>query len=116
MSWGNGLGNHNYCRNPDSSMSQPWCFTMDPLAAHKKEACTIPQCPAVTRDFVNEASVLASTIESKDCQCASQLYGSFLQGSRMGVTKDGKRCACKLFLLDHRGLHNAKIRLRMQGP
>merc|ERR1740117_499658 len=104
MAWGNGLGNHNYCRNPDSSEDKPWCFTQDPSKDHKKEQCDIPACPDKARDFQDEASTLAKTIGSTDCKCAAQLYGStettgdtavkFLQGSRMGVTKDGKPCKC----------------------
>jgi len=110
MVWGNGLGNHNYCRNPkpDAANQKPWCFTEDPTVG--KEACNIEECPANARKFAREASELgaymsdAESVEgyiaaqSKECLCAAQSFGAsatFLQQeSRMGQTKDGKPCFC----------------------
>jgi len=71
----NGLGNHNFCRNPDKSFEKPWCYTMDPNT--EKEECEIPVCGGMDRDFQDEADKLAQKVAAGlDCDCAAQLYGS----------------------------------------
>ncbi|EDV24456.1 uncharacterized protein TRIADDRAFT_25104 [Trichoplax adhaerens] len=37
-----GLGDHNYCRNPDNSNDGPWCFTSS--ISRRSEACSVPRC------------------------------------------------------------------------
>jgi len=37
-----GIGNHNYCRNPEGSKDKPWCFTVDP--SKEWDYCEIPTC------------------------------------------------------------------------
>ena len=39
-----GLGDHNYCRNPDGSQSRPWCYTTDPDREY--QLCDMFLCPS----------------------------------------------------------------------
>lgn len=39
-----GIGNHNFCRNPEGSKEEPWCHTVDPAVDF--ELCAVPKCPA----------------------------------------------------------------------
>merc|ERR1719230_1347234 len=76
MNWGNGLGNHNYCRNPNMRYDRPWCYTLDTNSRYMTERCEIPKCPAKKKDYVDEAKTLKTEIGSHDCGCSDQLYGS----------------------------------------
>merc|ERR1719217_8409 len=111
----NGLGNHNYCRNPDGSEDKPWCYTMDPNPDKKKETCEVPKCEGMKRDFKDEADTLSTKMApSFDCACLATLHaltgGAFVQlikadaldahlkTNNTAVTKKGKvvhgKCVC----------------------
>ena len=40
-----GLGNHNYCRNPDNEPSGAWCYTTNP--EKRWETCDVPRCESL---------------------------------------------------------------------
>lgn len=63
---GNGIGLHSYCRNPDQSMSSPWCFVFD-AAGLKKERCLVDICEDEERDFKAEAEALDIYMGSNGC-------------------------------------------------
>lgn len=64
----NGVGNHNYCRNPDQSFDSPWCFTNDGSGLSKEE-CSVDKCKDEKRDFEAEAEALKRYMEVRDCDC-----------------------------------------------
>merc|ERR1719316_2253136 len=74
----NGLGNHNFCRNPDESEEKPWCYTMDPNKEHAKEVCEVPKCKGLEREFDVEADELGVYVANDlKCHCVDQHYGSY---------------------------------------
>lgn len=38
-----GVGDHNYCRNPDAS-ERPWCYIAGPDGAIQRESCALETC------------------------------------------------------------------------
>lgn len=98
---GPGLGNHNFCRNPDGSEKKPWCFTQDP--AVERETCNVPKCEEMKRNFQDEAEALAKHVaEGLECDCAAQLYGSTrttkdtaVPLSMLQIEAMRKKCGCK---------------------
>ena len=76
---GQGLGQHNSCRNPDGEPS-PWCYIETPTGSSGTWAlCSIPDCSTVThkklvtmeRHQVNQPDELSATFEELD---AGQIY------------------------------------------
>ncbi|KAA8592240.1 hypothetical protein FQN60_017695 [Etheostoma spectabile] len=51
-----GVGDHNYCRNPDSS-ERPWCYITGPDGTVQKQFCTVDPC-------TDQAATVAAEAES----------------------------------------------------
>uniref|UniRef100_H3DEK3 Phosphoinositide-3-kinase interacting protein 1 n=1 Tax=Tetraodon nigroviridis TaxID=99883 RepID=H3DEK3_TETNG len=54
-----GVGDHSYCRNPDSS-ERPWCYIAGPDGTVQRQFCTIDTCTEEASDDPAEAKSLDS--------------------------------------------------------
>ncbi|XP_040292497.1 hyaluronan-binding protein 2 [Bufo bufo] len=50
--WLRGIGEHNFCRNPDGA-ERPWCYYQDKDEALKWDLCEVPACSAVLHHNVS---------------------------------------------------------------
>ncbi|XP_019956674.1 phosphoinositide-3-kinase-interacting protein 1 [Paralichthys olivaceus] len=55
-----GVGDHNYCRNPDSSPS-PWCYIVSPDGTIQRQSCAIDTCKEQASTEPAEAESLHPT-------------------------------------------------------
>eukprot|EP00984_Skeletonema_dohrnii_P003568 scaffold1205_cov137-Skeletonema_dohrnii-CCMP3373.AAC.1 len=56
---GMGLGNHNYCRNPDGEPRGAWCYTTDPNK--RWTYCDVPSCTPPTTTTTTTTSTTTTT-------------------------------------------------------
>ncbi|KAM5132689.1 hyaluronan-binding protein 2 [Mantella aurantiaca] len=49
--WHYGIGEHNFCRNPDGA-EKPWCYYLDDKRKLRWDECELPACPGILRPNV----------------------------------------------------------------
>ncbi|XP_037377520.1 prothrombin [Talpa occidentalis] len=80
----------NFCRNPDSSPTGPWCYTTDPTV--RREECSVPLCGqgGVTVEFTPRSRDPTVKESPPSEPCVPQ-RGRYYQG-RLAVTTHGTPC------------------------
>ncbi|XP_034349851.1 prothrombin [Arvicanthis niloticus] len=81
----------NFCRNPDSSTSGPWCYTTDPTV--RREECSVPVCGQEGRTTVEMTPRSRGSKENLSPplgQCLTE-RGRLYQGN-LAVTALGSPC------------------------
>ncbi|KAL5247120.1 hypothetical protein ACHWQZ_G019096 [Mnemiopsis leidyi] len=91
-----GIGEHNYCRDPDSE-GKPWCYTMDP--EKRWEFCGVPKCegfseerPMVMASKANNIIRLIGDAKNIDCQYVKDGDDRVTYIGQTNVTKTGRTC------------------------
>ncbi|KAG7489930.1 hypothetical protein JOB18_023778 [Solea senegalensis] len=62
-----GVGDHNYCRNPDSSQG-PWCYIVGPDQSVQRQFCAIDACKDEASPLPAETEVLKPTRTSSSTE------------------------------------------------
>mmetsp|Transcript_14031 Transcript_14031/g.34045 ORF Transcript_14031/g.34045 Transcript_14031/m.34045 type:complete len:173 (+) Transcript_14031:116-634(+) len=91
-----GLGPHNYCRNPMGDKSGPYCYTMD--SNKETELCNVPKCQPdhEVANLKAKRDELKAAMGWHNCDC-----------SEAGSTQSGKGGAGPAISFLHRGVGNA---------
>ena len=53
-----GLGDHNYCRNPDEDSGGVWCYKTDPNDSEDWEYCALTNCAGTYRISKTTSAVI----------------------------------------------------------
>lgn len=72
-----GVGDHNYCRNPDAS-ERPWCYIAGPDGAIQRESCALETCKEQTSSVpakTESLSTKATTPSTESAQPAKASRG-----------------------------------------
>ncbi|XP_006784329.1 phosphoinositide-3-kinase-interacting protein 1 [Neolamprologus brichardi] len=72
-----GVGDHNYCRNPDAS-ERPWCYIAGPDGAIQRESCALETCKEQTSSVpakTESLSTKATTPSTESAQPAKASQG-----------------------------------------
>nr|ABV53442.1 prothrombin [Sus scrofa] len=80
----------NFCRNPDGSITGPWCYTTSPTV--RREACSIPVCGQgrVTAELIPRSGGSTVNVSPPLETCVPE-RGRQYQG-RLAVTSHGSPC------------------------
>ncbi|XP_056274590.1 phosphoinositide-3-kinase-interacting protein 1 [Pseudoliparis swirei] len=78
------VGDHNYCRNPDSS-ERPWCYIAGPDGAIQREFCAIDTCKEEASIVPTEADSLQPAGSSPSTESSQPARSGAAQGKVAAV-------------------------------
>lgn len=106
------MGNHNYCRNPDSSMGKPWCYAVD---TKEKKECEVPKCKESAinpEQWVAPVGSKSKDAPAEPCEPKPVEYIDFkaFSTSWMGKVRESKGLACSAGSGDKQYLMGLKLK------
>ncbi|XP_077571482.1 phosphoinositide-3-kinase-interacting protein 1-like [Stigmatopora nigra] len=82
-----GVGDHNYCRNPDSS-NRPWCYITGPDGMVQKQFCYIQTCQELVATEAPKTAQPTAATPSPDANTPPKTQGDAVAGQPvMGISQ-----------------------------